>query len=384
MKTALSMAEVFQRFLADYKTRYPLSPEQSKVIGSINCCRTEALGGRSLSCNHCHYQRQQFHSCRNRHCPQCQHQATDEWRQKQADNILPVPYFHVVFTLPHELNGWAQLHPDVIYRLLFKAVWSTLKSFGDDEKRLDGQLGMTAVLHTWSQNMGRHIHLHCLIPGGALSKDEQQWRTAGKGSYLFPVRALSRCYRGKMVSLLRQAWETEQLHRLASKAHVDKVLNQLMTKPWVVYTRYTGEHAEAVVTYLSRYTYRIAISEQRLVAMDDRKVMFRWKDYAANGVKKVMPLDGVEFIRRFLMHVLPNGFMRIRHYGFLANCHRKTKLALIKTLLPFTSSADTLSDSGQIMSVAQVFNRLSHCPACRCGTLRVIAKIKPGYRRRQS
>ena len=315
MKTTLSMTQVLQHFLPDYKARYPLSPEQSKVIGNINACRTEALGGRSLCCDHCHYQRQQFHSCRNRHCPQCQHQASDQWRQKQCDSILPVPYFHVVFTLPHELNGWAQLHPDVIYRLLFKAVWATLKTFGEDPKRLNGKLGMTAVLHTWSQNLGRHIHLHCLIPGGALSMDERQWR-ASKTSYLFPVRAVSRCFRGKMVSLLRQAWEAGEPHRLASEKHVDEVLNQLMAKPWVVYTRHTGEHAEAVVNYLARYTYRIAISEQRLVTMDDHKVTFRWKDYAADSAKKMMALDGTEFIRRFLMHVLPDGFMRIRHYGF--------------------------------------------------------------------
>jgi len=383
MKTTLSMAQVLQRFLPDYKALYSLSPEQSKVIGSINCCRTQVLGGRSLCCDHCHYQRQQFHSCRNRHCPQCQHQATEQWRKTQCDNILPVPYFHVVFTLPHELNGWAQLHPDVIYRLLFKAVWATLKTFGEDSKRLNGKLGMTAVLHTWSQNMGRHIHLHCLIPGGALSMDEQRWQ-ASKTSYLFPVRALSRCFRGKMVSLLRQAWETGELHRIASVKHVDKVLDQLMEKPWVIYTRHTGEHCDAVVNYLSRYTYRIAISEQRLVAMDDNKVTFKWKDYAANSAQKMMALDGAEFIRRFLMHVLPNGFMRIRHYGFLANCHRKTKLALIQTLLQVTPSVEVIEINGQITSVAQAIDTLSHCPKCTNGYMRVMAEIKPDYKRRQS
>jgi len=383
MKTTLSMAQVLQRFLPNYTKLNPLSPEQSKVVGSIHCCRTEALGGRSLCCDHCHYQRQQYHSCRNRHCPQCQYQATEQWRKKQCDNILPVPYFHMVFTLPHELNGWAQLHPDVIYRLLFKAVWGTLKTFGEDEKRLNGQIGMTAILHTWSQNLGRHIHLHCLIPGGALSKDNQRWH-ASKAPYLFPVRALSRCYRGKMVSLLRQAWEAGQLHRLESKTHVDEVLDQLMGKSWVVYTRNTGEHSEAVVNYLSRYTYRIAISEQRLVAMDDDKVTFHWKDYAANSARKIMALEGSEFIRRFLMHVLPDGFMRIRHYGFMANCHRKTKRALIQTLLRVAPSVEVVETTGQITSVTKAIDRLSHCPKCHNGTMRVIAKMKPRYKRRQS
>lgn len=379
MKIPLSMAQVLQRFLADYKTRYPLSPEQSKVIGSINCCRTAVLGGHSVCCDHCHYQHQQFHSCRNRHCPQCQRQATEEWRKKQCESILPVPYFHVVFTLPHEFNGWAQLHPEVIYRLLFKAVWETLKSFGEDPKRLNGQLGMTAVLHTWSQNLGRHIHLHCLIPGGALSKNEEVWQ-ACKTPYLFPVRALSRHFRGKMVSLLRQAWQAGELSRLASAKHVDKVLNQVMEKPWIIYTRHTGKASESVINYLSRYTHRIAISQQRLVAMDDKQVTFHWKDYAANGAKKLMTLDGSEFIRRFLMHVLPTGFMRIRHYGFMANCHRKAKQALIKTLLQVAPSVETVG----ITSVAQAFNGLYQCPHCHKGTMRIQAEITPGYKRRQS
>ncbi len=382
MKTTLSMAQVLQRFLPDYKALYPLSPEQSKAIGSICCCRTEVLGGRFLCCDRCHYQQQQFHSCRNRHCPQCQRQATEEWRIKQCDGMLPVPYFHMVFTLPHELNGWAQLHPEEIYRLLFKAVWSTLKTFGENPKRLNGKLGMTAVLHTWGQNMGRHIHLHCLVPGGALSMDEQQWR-ACKTSYLFPVRALSRCFRGKMVSLLRHAWDAGKLHRLASDRHVDEVLDQLMAKPWVIYSRHAGNESEAVVNYLSRYTHRIAISEQRLVAMDDQHVTFHWKDYASDNAHRLMKLSGTEFIRRFLMHVLPDGFMRIRHYGFMANCHRKAKQVLIKDLLGVAPSVAVTDMTGLITSIARAFTDLYPCPKCQQGHLRVQAEIKPKYKRRQ-
>ena len=381
MTTTLSMAQVLERFLPAYKARYQLSPEQSKAIGSIMCCRTEALGGCALRCDQCDYQRTQYHSCRNRHCPQCQHQATQEWCQKQCNNILPVPYFHLVFTLPHELNGWAQLHPEVIYALLFKAAWGTLKAFGEDPKRLNGQLGMTAVLHTWSQNLGRHIHLHCLIPGGALAKDEPQWH-ATKTPYLFPVRALSRCFRGKMVTLLRQAWEGKKLSRLESQAHVDTVLNQLMSKPWVIFARHTEKQAEEVVEYLSRYTYRIAISEQRLVAMDKQSVSFRWKDYAANGAKKTMILDGIEFIRRFLMHILPTGFMRVRHYGFLANCHRKIKCALIQRLHNIAPTPENAEMDEEMLSVAQTVQCLFHCPKCRRGYMRAIRGLQPDHRRR--
>jgi Putative transposase/Transposase zinc-binding domain len=320
-------------------------------------------------------------SCRNRHCPLCQHQATEHWRNKQCANILPVPYFHVVFTLPHELNGWAQLHPEILYALLFKAAWGTLKAFGEQPKRLNGKLGMTAVLHTWSQNLGRHIHLHCLIPGGALSMDERQWH-ATRSPYLFPVQALSRCFRGKMVSLLRQAWEAKQLARLASQAHVDTVLDQLMAKPWVIFTRHTGKQAEAVVEYLSRYTYRIAISERRLVTMDEHNVSFHWKDYASNGTKKIMVLDGVEFIRRFLMHILPTGFMRVRHYGFLANCHRQVKCALIQQLHGVTLPSAETDTGNAITSVVQAVQRLCRCPKCRRGYMRAITELKPERRRR--
>lgn len=384
MKPVLTMSQVLQQFLADYKVQHRLSPEQSKAIGSICCCRTERLGGRALACNNCQYQYTQYHSCRNRHCPQCQHQASEKWREQRVDEALPVPYFHLVFTLPHELNGWAQCHPEVIYGLLFEAVWSTLKRFGKDPKRLNGQIGMTAVLHTWSQHLGQHIHLHCLVPGGALSADGKQWRSA-RSNYLFPVKALSRCFRGTMVALLRQAWAKGALHRIQSDRQVDDVLGQLMAKDWVVFGRHTCQHAEAVVGYLSQYTHRIAISEQRLMAIEGDHVRFGWKDYAANGVRKDMLLTGVEFIRRFLMHVLPTGFMRVRHYGFLANCHRKAKLALIRQRLRMTAVVEEiqcLPHSQKPELAMQAACSDCQCPRCENGLLQVRACIKP-VRRRQ-
>lgn len=384
MKPVLTMSQVLQQFLPDYKAHHRLSPEQSKAIGSICCCRTERLGGQMLGCDHCPYHYTQYHSCRNRHCPQCQHQASEQWREKRCEDVLPVPYFHLVFTLPHELNGWAQCHPEVIYGLLFKAVWSTLKRLGQDPKRLNGQMGMTAVLHTWSQHLGQHIHLHCLVPGGALSADDKHWHRA-RSQYLFPNKVLSRCFRGTMVPLLRQDWEKGSLHRIESARQVDDMLDQLMAKDWVIHTRHTCQQAETVVDYLSQYTYRIAISDHRLVAIDGAEVRFRWKDYAANGLRKVMSLTGVEFIRRFLLHVLPSGFMRIRHYGFLANCHRKAKLGLIRQCLRVKAAVETLeciAHSPQPALAMHTKHRSDHCPQCGEGWLQVQAVIKPVRRRR--
>lgn len=379
MSPALTMAQVLHRFLPDYRIRYKLSPMQSKAIGCITCCRTEVLGGRSLGCPHCQYQTTAYHSCRNRHCPQCQQQASEQWRQQRCADVLPVPYFHLVFTLPHELNGWAQCHPEVIYGLFFKAVWSTLKRFGQDPKRLNGQMGMTAVLHTWGQQLSQHIHLHCLVPGGALSADGRQWHPA-RSTYLFPNKGLSRCVRGTLVSLLRQAWKSGLLQRLESARHVDTVLGQLMAKDWVVYARPTCQYAETVVGYLSQYTYRIAISDRRLVAMEADQVRFRWRDYADEGIRKVMALSGVEFIRRFLLHVLPAGFMRIRHYGFLANCHRKTKLAAIRQCLGVNAVVESRRRVIENPAIQTAYS-LPPCPQCDGGPMQIWAVIKRRRRR---
>jgi hypothetical protein len=202
--SALHIQAVFDRFLPAYRQHHGLSAPQRNASHAILACRTEALGGQWVHCTHCDFEQTRYHSCRNRHCPQCQQQATQQWCEKQMQQVLPVNYFHLVFTLPHELNGWVGLYPQVIYQLLFQCAWETLKTFGADPKRLGGEMGMTAVLHSWGQNLLRHVHLHCLVPGGALSDDQQHWHWA-KSTYLFPVRALTRVFRGKMVSALRQA-----------------------------------------------------------------------------------------------------------------------------------------------------------------------------------
>ncbi len=379
MSTSLSAARIFGRFLPAYREGHSLSPQQAKVLNCIDCCRTPVLGGQHRVCGRCGYQQDRYHSCRNRHCPQCQKAASAQWLERRREDLLPVPYFHLVFTLPHELNGWVQLHPEVIYPLLFKAVSQTLKAFGRDPKRLDGEVGMTLVLHTWGQNLAQHVHLHCLIPGGALSEDGASWHAA-RSTYLFPVKALSRCYRGAMVRLLRQAWKRKALSRIQQPGQVDEVLDQVMAKPWVVYARPTSHHTDSVLNYLSRYTYHIAISDHRLMGMDEASVSFRWKDYRCDGEKRVMRLGGVEFVRRWLLHVLPQGLMRIRHYGFLANCHRRRKLAQIRDCLaqPLASEA---SLSTTVPAVVSDNARTGYCPRCRGAGVWTVSDIEPRRRR---
>ena len=299
------------------------------------------MGGIEAHCENCGAEATWYHGCRDRHCPQCQGRTTRRCAERQHEQLLPVPYFHVGFTLPHDLNGWVALHPEVIYRRLFKAVWTTLDTFGHDLKRLDGQLGMSAVLHTWGQNLSRHVHLHCLVPGGALG-DDGRWHPA-RSTYLFPVRALSRHLRATMVRLLRQAWRRGQLKRVIRPGEVDRLLDALMARDWVVYSKHCLQRSASVDEYLARYTHRIAITDARILSVSDDSVTVRYMDYADHDRHKTLTLDGPEFARRFLMHIVPKGLMRVRHYGFLANRCRKRKLAEVRSALDQPVAADEAS-----------------------------------------
>jgi hypothetical protein len=285
-----------------------------------------------------------------------------------------VTYYHLVFTLPPALNPWVQLHPEVIYGLLFKSAWATLKAFGADPKRLGGELGMTAVLHTWGETLTQHVHLHCLIPGGALST-EGHWHAA-RSNYLFPVRALSRHFRGRMVSALRKAYECHALDRVTRPGDIKRLLDTLMRSDWVVYSKSYLSRTDTVIGYLARYSHRIAISEQRILGIDADQVSLRYKDYRDGGHNKVMRLTGEEFIRRFLLHVLPKGLMRIRHYGFLANRCRHAKLLHIRACLKEQSRTGTAEEQVKVAE-PQVFDGYP-CPKCHLGSLRVRYAIAPG------
>uniref|UniRef100_UPI00359414AB IS91 family transposase n=1 Tax=Thiocapsa sp. TaxID=2024551 RepID=UPI00359414AB len=327
-----SLQAVMAACLRGYAQDHPLSPREWQVCQHILECRTAALGGFALACDQCGETPLLYHACRDRHCPRCQRRACDDWCERQRAAVLPVTYHHLVFTLPDTLNGWVEVHPEVIYGLLFETVWATLSTFGADPKRLNGQLGMTAMLHTWGQTLVRHVHLHCLVPGGAFGTDAT-WHPA-KSTYLFPVRALSRHFRGGVVSRLRRAGKAGRLARIAPQ-EVDRVLGALMQSQWVVYSKPCLARTETVIDYLGRYSHRIALSDSRLLDFDEdhATVDVRYKDYRDDNRNTVMTLSGEELIRRFLLHVLPKGFMRVRHFGFLANRCRARALALIRTAL---------------------------------------------------
>jgi len=319
-------ADVVERF--DCSLRAQLSKQGHKVLNQIRACRTSVLGGRLLHCGECHKHHMQYHSCRNRHCPRCGYQASQDWVDARMQDVLPVSYHHLVFTLPHQLNPWVTQYRETIYRLLFDAVWSTLKTFAADPRRLDGELGATLMLHTWSQTLTRHVHIHCLVPGGALQANGH-WRPA-KSTYLFPIRALSRTYRGKLVSALRQSRETFERF---TDAEVDQMLDALMGIEWNVYSKPVLSKAKTVIGYLARYTKRIGLSNARLLKMDGVHVWLKYRDSHNAGQQKVMKLEGEELLRRFMLHLLPKRFMRVRYYGYLANAHRRRKLVQIREAL---------------------------------------------------
>jgi hypothetical protein len=309
-----------------------------RILRALLACRTPALGAHCYRCRDCGQMHFVPHSCRNRHCPVCQGQAAREWLEQQQRALLPVPYFHVVFTLPHVFNPLVRQNQQTLYTLLFQVVSQTLLQFG--QNRFEAQLGITAVLHTWSQTLMDHYHLHCIVTGGGLSSDNSRWVSA-PAHYLFPVRALSEVYRGKFLSALEKLYAEGKLlfeGQLAAWAAPDpfaQLLRQAARQKWVVYAKRPFAGPLQVLTYLSRYTHRVAISPRRLLALDSqrRTVTFAWRDYADGSKRKTMTLSASEFLRRFCLHLLPGRFVKIRHYGFLGNRQRQKRVPLARALL---------------------------------------------------
>jgi len=350
---------------------------------AIEACRTEALGGHVERCAACGRLRYSYHSCRNRHCPKCQTLAKERWLAARCAELLPAPYFHVVFTLPHSLNPLAQGNPRVIYRLLFAAAAETLIEFGENPRWLGGELGVTMVLHTWGQTLSQHLHVHALVSGGALGADGH-WIHPRRG-FLFPVKALSQVFRGKFLAALKRAFDAGALAlagsttALADAGPRAALFAALYACPWVVYTKAPFAGPSQVLQYLGRYTHRIALTNNRLVSLDDEAVRFRYKDYAAGNRRKVIALDAQEFIRRYLTHVLPKGFMRIRHYGLNGNRAKRHKLAQARAALddrapePVPTAPETIE---------AFWLRIAHldihqCPHCASGPMRRIGVLLP-------
>ena len=375
-RPALEVADIFRTHGPAWRKQQAghLSLGQFKVMSAIEQCRTAALGGHALRCDACDHEEISYNSCRNRHCPKCQARAAQRWLEARQADLLPVEYYHVVFTLPEPISAIAYTNKAAIYRLLFDVAAETLTTIAADPKHLDAQVGVTLVLHTWGSALTHHPHVHGIVPGGGISPDGERWVACRRGFFL-PVRVLSRLFRRRFVE------ELEKLHRagqlqffgehegLADAGAFGRWLAPLRSCEWVVYAKRPFAGPEAVLAYLSRYTHRVAISNRRLVAMSEDGVTFRWKDYRAKGRTrhKTMTLAPEEFMRRFLLHVLPVGFHRIRHYGLLANAGRRENLIRARALLD-VSPPEPLDDATAVMPVPTFVCR-------RCGATMCVIEI---------
>jgi hypothetical protein len=368
---ALELADIVRAYGDVYARTHRLTPVQHRALRAIATCRTAALGGHQETCDHCGATRIAYNSCRNRHCHKCQAGAREAWLAARQAELLPIPYFHVVFTLPHALNPLAQGNPRIIYALLFRAAADTLLAFGRDARHLGGTIGVTVILHTWGQNLSQHLHLHCLVTGGALAPDGSRWIAARSPRFLFPVRALATVFRGRFLAALAQVFAAGELTfagrtaALADPPAFARFCGGLRTASWVVYAKPPFAGPAQVLAYLGRYTHRVALTNRRLVACRDGHVSFRWKDYADGHREKVLTLHVAEFLRRFLLHIVPPRFMRIRHVGLLANRRRAIALAQCRRLLvapPPVVSADRPSPATPSDDHA-----LRRCPFCHVG-----------------
>jgi putative transposase/transposase-like zinc-binding protein len=337
----IEVADIFRAVGRDFieKSRRWLTWQHLKVLRAIQHCRTAALGGHVDSCSQCGHRAISFNSCRNRHCPKCQVNARSKWVKLRADELLPVKYFHVVFTLPHELSGLALRNKRALYELLFRTCAETLLEIAADPKHLGAQIGFLSILHTWGQNLLHHPHLHCVVPAGGLALDRSSWKRTHRPNFFLPVRVLSKVFRGKFLEGLEEAFASGQLvfcgsvQPLADAKQFQRLLDRLSRKKWVVYAKPPFGGPEHVLQYLARYTHRVAISNHRLASFDGNQVTFRWKDYAHGNKKRKMTVSADEFLRRFLLHVLPGGFVRIRYFGFLANRCRAASIELCRKLI---------------------------------------------------
>jgi len=361
-KPKFEVADILRAHLPEYFRGHNHPLHVHKVLGAIGNCRTAALGGHLDYCTDCGAIKNSYNSCRDRHCPKCQGLEKERWIEARKDELLPVPYFHTVFTLPHAINDWAAWNDKLIYDLLFATATDTLKDFA--ARHWNGALGITAVLHTWGQAMERHIHLHCIVPGGALTFDGEQFKRCPRRDWLFPVEALSKVFRGKYLEALERAHAEGDLETPPG-THFAALRKALRKREWVVHAKPPFGGPQQVIEYLGRYTHRIAISNRRILNLADGKVAFTWKDYEDGSKIKEMTLDAEEFIRRFTLHILPPRFVRIRHYGLLACGHRATKLNRAKALLglaPVTTKKQR--ESYDILLERLTGKDVHACPLC--------------------
>lgn len=360
----LELADIVRAHGVSFSASHRLCPMQRRALRAIEHCRTAALGGELRQCDACGAQRYVYHSCRNRHCPKCQTRSKERWLAARRAELLPVPYYHLVFTLPHELNALAPHRPRELYATLFAAAADTLLEFGRNPRWLGGEIAATLVLHTWGQTLNQHLHLHCLVAAGALDS-AGQWVRSRTG-FLFPVKALSSVFRGKFLAALRKMPKPPGL------------ATTLRSTPWVVYAKRPFAGPEQVLEYLGRYTHRTAISNNRLLSADAEAVRFRYRDYAHGNRRRTMQLAPLEFLRRFALHVLPRGFNRIRHYGLLANCRKRTLLPLARAALAAPlAPAQPAAESVQAFWQRVAGIDIERCPLCKLGKLHTVQLLAP-------
>jgi len=383
---SIEVADIFRRHGDTYRQSHGGHLDRSalRVMGAIEACRTATLGGHVERCTDCGHQRIAYNSCRNRHCPKCQGTVARDWLAARQADLLPVAYFHMVFTLPQPIAAIAYQNKAVVYAILFEAAAETLKTIAGDERHLGAEIGLTAVLHTWGQTLTHHPHVHCIVPGGGLSRDGTRWVSCRPGFFL-PVRVLSRLYRRLFLEKLTAAHGTGRLRFFGDLAGLgDGQIFAAYLAPcagteWVVYAKRPFAGPTQVLSYLSRYTHRVAISNRRLRRIEDDRVTFTWKDYRRKGANRLrtMALEPHEFIRRFLLHVLPDGFHRIRHYGFLANGHRARKLAAIRSAL---DAAPPEPVDGKDAGICKDESACELPPCPCCGGRMEIIEMLPGPR----
>jgi predicted RNA-binding Zn-ribbon protein involved in translation (DUF1610 family) len=373
-----TVAEVFRQHEQEFLQRWghTLSDRQLQTLRDLGACRTAALGAHLHQCTDCQREVIVYNSCLNRHCPQCGSRARDRWLAARSEELLPVPYSHAVFTLPHELIPLTRQNPRVVYNLLFRAASQTLLTIAADPKRLGARLGFLAVLHTWDQKLLAHPHLHCLVPAGGLAFDQSRWIPLRHPRFFLPVKVLAAKFRGQFLALLRRAHRRGQLQLsgpllpLQERKAFARFAWNLKKKDWVVYAKKPLAGPQHVIRYLAHYTHRVAISNGRLLRFENGQVTFRWRDSAHGNKQKVMTLPALEFMRRFLLHVLPRGFVKIRHFGYLANRERKSALRLCSTLLQPRSALENHTSA----LPAQVLAR-GKCPYCQHGRLVPLARL---------
>jgi hypothetical protein len=366
----LEVADIFRQHGQEFLDRWghTISRQQHRALRDIVACRTAELGVHHVEqCDRCPNQKIVYNSCRNRHCPKCHSRARDDWLADRAKDLLPVRYCHVVFTIPHEIAPLALQNPRVVYGILFRASAEALTELAADPKRLGAKIGFLAVLHTWTQQLTHHPHVHCVVPAGGLSADGTHWKPARKRFFL-PMRPLAKLFRGKFLAYLEEGFRQRhlqfhgKLRELDHPVKFDDWMAPLRRRKWVVYAKPPFGGPEYVLKYLARYTHRVAIANGRLISLESGVVRFQWRDSQYGNQVKEMDLDAVEFIRRFLLHVLPRGFVKIRHFGFLSNRSRKQALACCRKVLPPYSTPKPIERPTEAM----------HCPVCHVGTMRIV------------